>query len=130
MGLKFRLDMLKWMNCSPLTRRNEDRMMVPFKYIDFSDVPRLIMVRYRGKLFVLGSYFDDALDDYEEHYTIEIVPPWVEQRIIESSWKVLEEIQRHPVGTFPVKEMIFDKTKRQFLDTGFLDKYVQSALDQ
>jgi hypothetical protein len=104
-------------------------MMVPFRYCDFWDVPRLVIVKYRDKLFLLGSYFDEALDDYDEAYTIEIVPQWVEQRI-ESSWDFLKEIERCVVGTVPVKEVVFDKTKRQFLNPGFLDKYVEPDLDQ
>jgi hypothetical protein len=67
--------------------------MVPFKYIDFYDVPRVIMFRYRDKLFLLGSYFDDEKDDYARNYSIWIVPSWVEEKITESdSWKVLEEV--------------------------------------
>lgn len=103
-------------------------MMVPFKYVDFWDVPRVITVRYGDKLFLLGSYFNDTLDDYDEDYTIEIIPLGTDQRIIESSWTVLEEIERRTVGTIPVKDVAFDKTKRQFLDARFLDKYVQSGL--
>jgi hypothetical protein len=103
--------------------------MVPFRYRDFWDIPRLIIVRYCDKVFPLGSYFDKELDDYHEEYTIEILPLWAEQRI-ESSWDFLEEIERRAVGTVAVKEVVFDETKRQFLNPGFLDKYVEPALNQ
>jgi hypothetical protein len=102
-------------------------MMVPFRYLEFWDVPRLILVRYRDKLFLLGSYFDDALDDYAEDYIIEIVPPWVEQRIAESSLTVLEEIERQAIGTVPVKDVVFDETRRKFLDPSFLDRFFLTA---
>ena len=96
--------------------------MVPFKYINFWDVPRLIILKYRDKLFLLGSYFDDALDEYDDHYTIESIPFYVEQGIMES-WSVLEKIERHPVGKILVKDVVFDETRRKFLDPVFLNQY-------
>ena len=101
-------------------------MMVPFKYVDFYDIPRLIMFRYRDYLFLLGSYFDDQKDDYGENYLIEILPSWVEKRIAESSWEVLEHIDRQVLGEIPVRDVIFDTTKREMIDTTFLDKYIKS----
>ena len=41
--------------------------MVPFKYVDFYDVPRLIMFTYQGQLFLLASYFDKERDDHDEN---------------------------------------------------------------
>lgn len=101
--------------------------MVPFKYVDFYDVPRLILFRYRDRLFSLVSYFDDSKDDHDDDYIIELLPSWVEQRIAESSWKVLEEDidGRRRVGRISVKSVIFDRTKRQTLDPTFLDEYLK-----
>jgi len=99
--------------------------MVPFKYVDFYDVPGLILLKYRDELFLLASYFVEDRDDYEAEYRISILPSWVEQKIADSSWKVLEnEIGARPVGTLPVKDLVFDQTKRQTLDPAFLDKYL------
>ena len=45
--------------------------MVPFKYIDFWDVPRFLLLKYRDHLFLLASYFDEEKDDYDDNYSIE-----------------------------------------------------------
>jgi hypothetical protein len=100
--------------------------MVPFKYVDFYDVPRLIMFRYRDRLFLLASYFDDEKDDHDENYSIQLLPSWVEQKIADSSWKVLEDdIGAELLGEVPVKAVGFDETKRRTLDPTFLDKYLK-----
>jgi hypothetical protein len=101
--------------------------MVPFKYVDFYDVPRFILLKYRGHLFVLANYFDEEKDDYDDNYSIDILPSWVDQKIAESSWKVLEEdIEgRRQLGEIPVKDVVFDQTKRRTLDPTFLDKYMK-----
>ena len=100
--------------------------MAPFKCVDFYDVPRLIMFKYQGHLFLLASYFDDDKDDYDENYSIELLPSWVEQKIADSSWKVLEDdiAGRRLLGEIPVKNITFDATTRQALDPAFLDKYM------
>ena len=97
--------------------------MVPFKYFDFWDVPRVITISYRDQHFLLESYFDEAIDDYPEDYTITMVAPELEQQIMESSWTVLAEIERRPLGTIPVREVVFDESRRKYLDPAFLDKY-------
>jgi hypothetical protein len=102
--------------------------MVPFKYFDFWDVPRWIMLTYMGHLFWLASYFDDDRDDYDENYSIELLPNWVEQEIESSrSVNVLADAEgRRLLGKVPVKDIIFDSTKRKTLDPTFLDKYLTS----
>ena len=100
--------------------------MVPFTYVEFYDVPRMIMFRYQNYIFLLASYFDGEKDDYEEYYSIELLPSWVEQKVAESSWKVLEDdIGARALGEIPVKDVVFDHTKRRALDPTFLDEYVR-----
>jgi hypothetical protein len=55
------------------------------------------------------------------------IPTWVQQKIAESSWKVLEEDidGRRQLGEIPVKDVVFDQTKRRTLDPTFLDKYMK-----
>jgi hypothetical protein len=99
--------------------------MVPFKYVEFHDVPRLIMFRYRSSLFLLASYFDEEKDDYRENYSIQLLPTWVEARIAESSWQVLEEETGAKfLGEIPVKDVVFDHTRRRALEPAFLDKFL------
>jgi hypothetical protein len=118
--------MLRWMSCWQSTRTNEVRAMIAFKYFDFWDVPRVITISYRDQHFLLESHFDEAIDDYDEDYTITQVAPGLEQRIMGSSWAVLTEIERRPLGRIPVKDVAFDETRRKSLDPIFLDKYFPS----
>ena len=105
--------------------KEPQRQMVSFKYVDFYDVPRLIMFRYQDHLFLLASYFNEDTDDYDENYSIEVLPSWVEQKIADLSWQVLEEdIGARLLGEIPVKDVIFDQTKRQSLHPTFLNKYL------
>jgi hypothetical protein len=100
--------------------------VTPFKYADFYDVPRLIMLRYQNLLFLLASYFDEEKDDWEENYSIDLLPSWVEQKIAALSWKVLEgDIGARRLGEISVKDVVFDHTKRQALDAAFLDEYLK-----
>jgi len=87
----------------------------------------LILLKYRDHLFLLASYFDEEKDDYDDNYSIDILPSWVEQKIAELSWKVLEEDidGRRQLGEIPVKDVVFDQTKRRTLDPTFLDKYMK-----
>lgn len=98
----------------------------PFKYVDFYDVPRYILLKYRDRLFLLTSCFNEEMDDYEENYSIQILPSWVEQRIVtEKSWRVLEDVEAHVLGEVPVKDVVFDGTRRRTLDAAFLDGYLK-----
>ena len=100
--------------------------LVPFKYVEFYDVPRLILLRHRSHLFLLASYFDQDKDDYDEHYSISILPSWVEKRIAASSWRVLgDDIGARLVGQMPVKDVVFDQTKRIALNPKFLDRHLK-----
>ena len=49
--------------------------LIPFKYRDFYDVPRLIVVRWKRNLFLLDSRFEDTTDEYSEYYSVYSLPP-------------------------------------------------------
>jgi len=44
--------------------------MVPFRYVEFYDVLRLIALSYKGKLLLLQSAFSDTLDEYPNVYSV------------------------------------------------------------
>ena len=99
---------------------------VPFKYVDFWDVPRLILVRYRGKPFLLDSDFDEALDEYPDTYTVYLLPEALAQQADTGLWKFLENVSLTPVGNLPVCDVHFDRTKRRKLDATILDRFVNA----
>ena len=59
--------------------------MVPFKYVDFYDVPRTIVLRYKGKFLLLQSAFEDQIDDYAESYSVYELPESVESSLARGS---------------------------------------------
>ena len=54
------------------------REFIPFKYRDFYDVPRLIVVKCTEKWLLLDSQFDDAKDDYSDSYDVYVLPASVQ----------------------------------------------------
>lgn len=48
--------------------------MLPFGYAGFYDVPRFMVLRFRGVTLVLRSPFDESLDEYPDTYSVHQVP--------------------------------------------------------
>jgi hypothetical protein len=95
--------------------------MVPFRYIEFYDVPRTIALHYRGKLLLLQSAFDEELDEYPDRYSVYLLPEEAEASLQESSWSFMERLKLTCIGQVPVKDVRFDPTKRHALDASVLD---------
>jgi hypothetical protein len=95
--------------------------MIPFKYAGFWDIPRYILLRYRGEFLYLASEFDDDLDDYSNHYTVYVLPGYVEVSAVEGQWNAILQSTMRKVGRIPVVAVVFDATKRKELDASCLD---------
>jgi len=65
--------------------------MTPFRYVEFYDVPRCIALRYRERLFLLQSAFNEGLDDYPTSYSVYALPESVEDSLKNSSWEFLSD---------------------------------------
>jgi len=98
------------------------KQMVPFRYIEFYDVPRAIVLRHKGKLLLLDSAFDHKLDDYPDCYSVYELPESVEALQAKGSWLFLENTKLSCLGQIPVKAVRFDSTKRKTLDPSVLDR--------
>jgi hypothetical protein len=101
--------------------------MVPFRYVEFYDVPRAIVLRYKEKLLLLDSPFDDKLDAYPDNYSVYELPESVELSLAKGSWLFLENTRLACLGQIPVKTVRFDSTKRKALDPSVLDKIFSEA---
>jgi|SRR5580692_4920278 hypothetical protein len=99
-------------------------MMVPFQYGDFYDVPRVIVLKYKGHLVMLGSYFDENTDEYDDRYTIYLLPPSVEEQISDSWDLLFEDVGAKMIGRVPVTSVVFDSSKRKALNPEFLEEYL------
>jgi hypothetical protein len=96
--------------------------MVPFSYVEFYDVPRTMAFRYRGKLLLLQSAFDEKADEYPARYSVYVLPDSVEASLSKSSWEFLGSAELACVGQIAVEAVQFDPTKRKALDPSVLDQ--------
>jgi hypothetical protein len=89
--------------------------MTSFQYGGFYDVPRCIALRYRERLLLLQSYFDEDLDEYPSNYKVYVLPESVENPLRADS-------RLFPcIGEIQISAVVFDSTKREELDAHCLD---------
>ena len=98
--------------------------MAAFQHVEFYDVPRCIALRYRERLFLLQSAFDETLDDYPSSYSIYFVPESVEPSLRRGSWEFLRNTRMTRIGEVPIDRVVFDPSKRKELDATVLDGFV------
>lgn len=95
--------------------------MIPFRYGGFWDVPRFIVLRYRGKALLLESPFDESLDEYPDDYAVYELPNQTEwSELPQGSW-IRDNTPRFLIGRIPIGKVVFDPTKRKSLDSGCID---------
>lgn len=101
--------------------------MVPFRYKEFYDVPRVIVLRYKGKLLLLYCAFDDTLDEYPDNYSVYVLPEALEPSLENESWLFLEDAKQVLLGQIPVKAVKFDSTTRKQLDPSVVDEILSET---
>lgn len=105
-----------------MSNENHNAIMVPFKYGNFYDVPRLIVLKYKGHAIMLGSYFNENKDEYEDSYSIYLLPSSIKEEISKSLYE--GNVNAKLIGNVPIKSVVFDTTKRNALNPEFLDEYL------
>jgi len=107
--------------------------MTPFAYREFYDVPRAIILTYRGRSLFLTSTFEEERDDYSLAYEVYEIPTDVariatlesrEFHPTPSSWIGIEK-SGTLLGSVPVAAVNFDRTLRAGLDASVLDAIVE-----
>ena len=104
-----------------VVRESELTEVIPFRYGGFWDVPRYMLLRYRGKTLLLQSPFDDTLDEYPEVYSVYEVPDTISQSVLEGNWTLLKDADLRLVGEIAISTVIFDPTERRRLDSSCHD---------
>jgi len=89
--------------------------LVRFKYREFYDFPRLIVVECAGHLLLLDSGFDDEKDEYSDSYEVFELPANLEIPSTDS-WEGLISSRVAHIGTVKISSMRFDSTRRNALD--------------
>lgn len=96
--------------------------MVPFVYREFYDVPRLIVFKAAGRVYLLDSPFDNERDDYSDLYAVyEIQAPILDLKLAIARWNTLP---KRLLGYHPVSNALFDASKRKLIDEGLLPRLV------
>ena len=99
--------------------------MTTFRYVEFYDVPRLILVKYRDRYFLLHSWFENEIDNYRDHYAIYRLTEADVISFQDFGWRFLENRALTHLGDVPVSAVRFDSTCRKKLDASILDKHIQ-----
>ncbi len=85
-----------------------------FKYRDYYDVPRaVVLVLQDHRCILLDSKFDNALDEYEDVYTVYVLH---HEADLSGSWVQLAGLASHILGHVPVADVRFDVSCRARLD--------------
>ena len=100
--------------------------LMPIYYSGFWDVPHAFLTVFEDKLYYFRrGYFDEALDDCPPNYQVYLVENMNLAEAFEPSKQPSESVkllntplleESKIVGEIPTKDIIFDKTKRKFID--------------
>jgi hypothetical protein len=91
------------------------------RYREFWDVPRLFLASHRGQLFLFDCPFDEATEDFPDFYRVYLLPAVAEEDLA-GSWDKLSARAISYLGEVPIKQVGFDPSKRQTIDTALLDE--------
>ena len=86
---------------------------LPFRYRDFYDVPRVMVIERAGELYLFDSPFDAEADEYAANFDVYHLPPNVASQL-DSSWDGLGE-QGERIGRVPVSAIELDPSRRSFV---------------
>jgi hypothetical protein len=90
------------------------------EYRDFWDVPRMFLVRHDGHLYLFDCEFDEETEDFRNFYKVYIMPELSEEERSDA-WIKLPNKATHFCGSVPTGSVLFDETKRNYIDTAILD---------
>ena len=88
---------------------------LPMRYRDFYDVPRAIVVEWKGDDYFFDCLYDDEAGDYESEYTVYRLPGEVAHGLDIMSWTDLGH-RGERIGRVPVSALAFDPTRRESLN--------------
>ena len=93
---------------------------VSITYREFYDVPRLFVVERDGTAYLFECPFDPDADDYSDRYTVYALPGGTFQDL-SGSWASLRQRGRRLPADVPVAAVVFDPTRRAYVDGSAVD---------
>jgi hypothetical protein len=94
-----------------------------FSYRELYDVPRLMVVPFAGRTFVLDSRFIEEQDDYSDSYEVYLMPEGFVAP--GGDWSSLHALASKRLGAIPVKSVKLDPTKRKSLRANVLAPFLR-----
>jgi len=90
-------------------------------YRDFWDFPRTFIVKWRKRLVMFDCPFDDAAEDYGDHFAVYVLPMTLAGHLSRptSSWVGASGMGEY-IGEAAIKDVDFDRTRRWSIDDGIL----------
>jgi hypothetical protein len=95
--------------------------MIPIKYREFYDIPRMIYFTYEGKSYLLDCPFDDASDDYMDYYKVYLLPSLAVEELT-GSWKNLPRKAISELTRIKTDEVQFDTSYRISISSSIIEK--------
>ena len=90
-------------------------------YSGFYDAPLAFVTSQENMQYLFWrGFFDEQLDDYPNEYQVFVLPNLSEE-LINESWISLPEKAIAYVGKVSMDRVVFDPTRREFIDTGTFD---------
>lgn len=84
-------------------------------YREFWDVPRMVVARNESGTYLFYSRFDDALDDYIDHYEVFEIPALTDEEL-RGSWIAIPNRALRRLPDVPLRQLPFEITRREFRD--------------
>ncbi|HEY2370094.1 MAG TPA: hypothetical protein VGH87_27035 [Polyangiaceae bacterium] len=88
----------------------EENDFAPIQYAGFYDVPRVFLVESGQQHLLFVSHFDESIDDYEDVYTVYVMPSGFRPP---PTWEALESMAERRLGTIKVSDVTFDESLRK-----------------
>ena len=94
---------------------------VSMRYRDFYDIPRALVVEWRGQTYLFDCLYDHDIDDYPPEYVVYLLPQEVAEELDVISWTDLGH-RGERVSAVPTADLNFDATKRKALDSTIFEQ--------
>jgi hypothetical protein len=93
---------------------------LPIVYREFYDVPRLFVVNFAGRSWLIDGGFDDAADEYPDAYAVYAMPA-LSAEALAGDWSSLADRATRPVGKVPTGRVTLDATRRKTISSDVLE---------
>ncbi|MBC8138246.1 MAG: hypothetical protein H8F28_20390 [Fibrella sp.] len=96
-----------------------------FRYREFYDVPRVILLATSLFVLEMESLFDEENDDYNDSYTVTVNGAVRDD--LATGWTNVEGGTGSTIGRIPVRDLKFDRTKRSYFVSPAFDDMLSTA---